>query len=148
MVTKNLATRLGSARARIVAWRAIEKSMRKLGAVIGISLAAIMTMGQGVAAPEVQALKNLTVACVAANPAVAIDQTGYNGSLICWNMSATPVYLGGSNVTTTNGLPLCNDPAVCPMNSWPPDVASKVVYIDCAINTTIYCIAGSVSTGN
>lgn len=32
-----------------------------------------------------------------------------------FNMTTTPIYCGGSNVTTTNGWPICSDAAVCPL---------------------------------
>lgn len=38
------------------------------------------------------------------------------------NVSATPVYVGGSDVTTSNGFPICTDTAVCSRADINPDV--------------------------
>jgi hypothetical protein len=50
-----------------------------------------------------------------------------------WNSSATPIYLGGSDVnTSTTGWPICTDTALCEQASFPVD--SQAV---------VYCVAGS-----
>jgi hypothetical protein len=50
------------------------------------------------------------------------------------NLSATPVYLGGSDVTTdtTKGYPICTDTAACDGAAFPVDS-----------NPVVYCRAGS-----
>lgn len=58
-------------------------------------------------------------------------------SLRLWNNSATPVYLGGADVTNglTNGWPICTNTAACEQASFPIDS-----------NPVVYCRAGSSVT--
>lgn len=60
---------------------------------------------------------------------------GYNASsMLLWNNSTTPVYLGASNVnTTTRGFPICTDTATCLRADMPID------------GKYLYCIVGSGS---
>ena len=55
-------------------------------------------------------------------------------SMLLWNNSATPVYLGASNVnTSTRGFPICTDTASCLRADMPLD------------GKYLYCIVGAGS---
>lgn len=78
-------------------------------------------MPEGVPGP-LSGLRAFRVGCTTAATPIA-DGAPYH-SLTMWNNSATPVYLGASNVTasTTNGYPICTDTATCPRADMPADV--------------------------
>lgn len=62
----------------------------------------------------------------------AVLLQGYsNKAIIVANLTATPVYLGGSDVTTANGFAVCTDTALC---------ASSSLSFD---GYGLYCVAGS-----
>lgn len=72
------------------------------------------------------------VACTTSATAVT---DGYAASsMLLWNNSATPVYLGAANVnTTTRGFPICTDTAACLRADMPID------------GKYLYCIVGAGS---
>lgn len=56
-------------------------------------------------------------------------------SCMITNMGTTPVYLGGSDVSSSNGTPICSDTAVCPTTFVNPDVLGGEVWIRTASGT-------------
>lgn len=51
------------------------------------------------------------------------------------NTGTTPVYLGGSDVSSSNGMPICSDTAACPTTFVNPDVLGGEVWIRTASGT-------------
>ena len=45
------------------------------------------------------------------------------------NPSATPIYLGGSDLTAANGFPVCNDTAACSSASLPADILGGEIWV-------------------
>jgi hypothetical protein len=69
------------------------------------------------------------------------DGYGYS-SVRCFNLTTTPVYLGGSNVnTSTLGYPICTDTAACPESAITVD-GQNVYGIVATGSTTVTCIKG------
>lgn len=68
-----------------------------------------------------------TISTTAAAVASTVDGFGWK-SCIIGNFSATPVYLGGADVTTANGFPICTDTAACTRADMPADFVEGVVY--------------------
>ena len=50
------------------------------------------------------------------DPAAILPRSGITSytSVRCGNPSAAPVYIGGADVTTSDGYPLCSDTRSCP----------------------------------
>lgn len=72
------------------------------------------------------------VAC--GTTATAVTDGYAASSMLLWNNSTTPVYLGASNVnTTTRGFPICTDTAACLRADMPLD------------GKYLYCIVGAGS---
>lgn len=59
-------------------------------------------------------------------------------SCLIGNASATPIYLGGSDVTSANGFPICTDTAVCTRSEINPDVLGGEVYVLTASGTQAF----------
>lgn len=80
----------------------------------------VQHMPEGVPGP-LSGLRAFTVSCGTSATPIS-DSVPYH-SLYLWNNSATPIYLGASNVTasTTNGMPICTDTASCPRADLPAD---------------------------
>lgn len=45
------------------------------------------------------------------------------------NPNATPVYVGGANVTTDNGIAICTDVASCTRSDLPANTATGIMYL-------------------
>jgi len=81
-------------------------------------------------------LKDFTVSC--GETATPITSAGVASitQVVCFNINATPVYIGGSDVGTA--FPICQDTGVCGYNTFPIPatapyckVASGTVIINC-----------------
>lgn len=60
------------------------------------------------------------------------------------NPSATPIYLGGSDLTSANGFPVCTDTAVCASAVFPVDVLGGELYVLTSSGTQAFrAICGS-----
>jgi hypothetical protein len=80
---------------------------------------------------------------VSQNQALIDPDDGYGYSSVrCFNLTTTPVYLGGSNVnTSTLGYPICTDTASCPESAITVD-GQNVYGIVASGSTTVTCIKG------
>lgn len=82
--------------------------------------------------------KDFVVTC--GETATAITAVGVTSitQVVCQNLSATPVYIGGSDVGTA--FPICNDTGVCGYNVFP--IPAKTPYCKVASGTAnIGCLA-------
>lgn len=84
--------------------------------------------------------KSFKVTCAtSATPIVAAADDTYT-FLQCSALGATPIYLGGSDVTTVNGYAACTDPALCGVST--QVLASNNAYCRVAAATQqLSCIA-------
>lgn len=86
-------------------------------------------------------MRSHEVAC--ATTATAVTDGYGASSMLLWNNSTTPVYLGASDVnTTTKGFPICTDTATCLRADMPID--GKYLY--CIVTTgtvTLDILAGA-----
>lgn len=89
-----------------------------------VAVAAIV-LGTMALAKPLTTLKSGTMT-VTSTAAAVPSATGCALHLL--NTSTTPVYIGGSNVTTSNGFPICSDTTACPRWDYPADAASGVVF--------------------
>lgn len=104
---------------------------------IGLILACICLMGAKHSYTTTPAkAKDFTVTC--GTSATEITTSGLTSitEVVCFNINATPVYVGGSDVGT--GFPICSDTGVCGYNAFPMPVkhpyckvGSGTVVINC-----------------
>lgn len=84
--------------------------------------------------------------CVASAGGISLkkstDLQNYS-HLTVWNNSATPVYIGGSDITSTLGLPICTDTAACPAASISMDAAGAYC-LSSSGTKTVVVLAGSL----
>lgn len=75
------------------------------------------------------------------SPTQILDSAGDNYTFLqCSALGATPIFLGGSAVTTTAGYPICTDPALCGVST--QAIGSNGVYCRVASGTEeLRCIA-------
>jgi hypothetical protein len=88
------------------------------------------TAHEGGEAPRAQALQlvDFSVSCAtSATSVVPSTGAGIEDAFI-WNNSATPVYVGGSSVGTSTGIPICTDTASCVQSSIALSVVRGGVY--------------------
>lgn len=85
---------------------------------------------EGGEAPRAQALQlvDFSVSCAtSATSVVPSTGAGIEDAFI-WNNSTTPVYVGGSAVGTSTGIPICTDTASCVQSSIALSVVRGGVY--------------------
>ncbi|MCC7173491.1 MAG: hypothetical protein IT459_23810 [Planctomycetes bacterium] len=113
--------------------------MKRLILPVAIAAFALLAMGLGTSLAKI---RTHTVTCGTTATAIT-DGTGASSMLI-WNNSATPVYLGGSDVnTTTEGFPICTDTANCLRADMPID--AKYLYCRVSAGTvTVRVLAGAL----
>lgn len=74
---------------------------------------------------------------------IVAGNAGFN-SVLCSNINSTEVYLGGSDVATTNGVPICDDSDLCVGASLSIDTHQGELYCRTAADTVeIRCIMGN-----
>ena len=85
-------------------------------------------------------VKSFVVTCGTAATAIeASTDEGYT-SVQCTQLGSTEIYLGGSNVTPTNGYPVCSNSANCGVNT--QVLSSNNAYCIVASGTqTLKCLA-------
>jgi len=101
--------------------------MKRLILLVAIAAFALLAMGLG---SSLGRIRTHTVTCATTATAIA---DGHNASsMLIWNNTATPVYLGGSDVdTTTAGFPICTDTATCLRADMPIDAK----YLYCRVSS-------------
>lgn len=106
------------------------------GIVVGIVVAAIAAAGAYAYDQPVTNPNTFELACAAS--ATRIGSTSMSDSFIIGNPSATAVYIGGSDVTTATGFPICTTTTTCTQSSFSAD----------AFGGEFYCIvaSGTVNT--
>ena len=114
------------------------KFLGVFGAVVAVALYAFAAL-----AIPLQTATNFTVTC--ANTATAIGSTldGF-AAIYCQNMSSTSVFLGGSNVTTSNAPCISTTAATCSKSdfSWDINKGGAPSCIVASGTVTLKCIAG------
>lgn len=86
------------------------------------------------------------IGCLAAAGGISLKKTTdlkSVSSLVIWNNSATPVYIGGSDVTSTLGMPICTDSAACPSSSVAFDGTAPFC-LSSSGTKTVVVLAGSI----
>ncbi len=83
-------------------------------------------------------LKDFTVSCGETATQITAEGVTSITQVVCFNTSATPVYIGGADVGT--GFPICSDTGVCGYNTFP--IPASAPYCKVASGSvTIYCLA-------
>lgn len=95
--------------------------------LILLAVPLLLLMGLSTSLGRVRAYQ---VACT--TTATAISDGHSQSSGLIWNNSATPVFLGGSDVNaTTEGFPICTDTATCLRADMPIDAK----YLYCRVSS-------------
>jgi hypothetical protein len=101
---------------------------------------------EGGEAPRAQALQlvDFSVTCAtSATPVVPSSSAGIEDAFI-WNNSAIPVYVGGSSVGTSTGIPICTDTASCVQSSIALSVVRGGVYCKVSSGTvSVHVLSGA-----
>ena len=71
---------------------------------------------------------NATSMTLTASTTATAISGGRGCAQLIWNDSKEPVYVGGSNVDTTNGLAICGDPALCQVSFYAADATDGILY--------------------
>lgn len=83
-------------------------------------------------------LKDFSVTCGETATAITTEGLPSITQVVCQNLSATPVYIGGSDVGTA--FPICNDTGVCGYNVFP--IPAKAPFCKVASGTSVIgCLA-------
>ncbi len=86
--------------------------MKLKNPLVVLGLAASLLVLTGLAAP-LRGVRTFQVTCAASATRIT-DSLGDISAFTVFNISATPAFIGGSDVNaTTKGMPVCNDSAVC-----------------------------------
>lgn len=99
-----------------------------LSAIVPIALWAVLSSQPALAlADSLSILRAYQVSCATTATAIApSDGIKSQHAWSVWNNSATPVYVGGSDVTTTTkGWPICTDTASCPSSTLSVDAVTS-----------------------
>ena len=112
--------------------------MKRLSLAAALVVVALLALGLSSSLGNMRAH---TVTC--GTTATAVTDGYAASSMLLWNNSATPVYLGGANVnTTTLGFPICTDTATCLRSDMPVD--GKYLYCRVAAGSVaIKVLAGA-----
>ena len=104
-----------------------------------VPLEVMQHMPEGTPGPLVN-VRAFTESCGTTATVISDDNPIASG--LIWNNSATPVYLGGSDVATTaTGFPICTDTALCLRADMPID-ARRVWCIVAAGSVNVLVLAG------
>jgi len=116
--------------------------------LIGGLLAGIIVLAQQQASAQAAPLgriRTFNVTCTtSATPIKPPDGLTSISAWSVWQNSATPVYIGGSDVTngTTKGWPICTDTAVCPASTISFD-ANAVGFCRAGSSQTVVVVSGN-----
>ena len=89
-----------------------------LGALVAF-LALVVVPAAALSTPLAQ-LRGYEIGCIATAGGISLGKAGdlkAVSSMMVWVNSATPVYIGGTDVTSTKGMPICTNTALCPASS-------------------------------
>lgn len=92
------------------------KSVIVVAFVIVVTAVAVFFAQPSGAHPALGKVRAYQVSCTTAAGGVSLA-VGQMSSALVWINSATPVYIGGTDITSTKGMPLCTAIASCVQSS-------------------------------